>query len=46
MTNTADVIIKHGGRQYGATHFVANGMLHRGVARRVLTEIVNARPKG
>jgi hypothetical protein len=28
MTNTREVTIKSDGKQYGATYFVANGMLH------------------
>lgn len=61
MTNTGEVTIENGGKQYGATYTIENGMLQirthtesRSVelgkqepdvlARRVLTEIVNAQP--
>jgi hypothetical protein len=28
MTNTAEVTVQREGKQYGATYFVAHGMLH------------------
>jgi hypothetical protein len=63
MTTSGEVTIERGGKQYGATYTLANGMLQvkthtesrsielgnqepEAVARRVLTEIVNAQPNG